>query len=185
MAKFDLFDKSTWVDTSISIQEKVKNKALGWIGGHMGDIRQLRKAIIGKNAFTEAYHIAEDLRSSNPEAYKLMEVSVVYSDTRVNDVIQRIDRVLAFWADTNNRSNNWEQISDLLQPLQEFFCKHSHRYSFSLNERLDKLVQVEVNGNEAWKAYLGQAHCHKFYQEKEKKEKLDRGRFNPPDDYDD
>lgn len=175
MTKFDLFNKATWNEPPSDIETKLRNKAIGWISSRLGELRKLRETILAKNGFTDEYHIAEDLRCSNPEAYRIMEVSIRYSDNKVNDVVKRIDEVFACWSDSGQRDNNWRHIANLLEPFKELFYPSNASYynPFNLANEVEKFIKVEVNGNEAWKAYLKQAQEHKrwhgYYKEEKSK----------------
>lgn len=158
MAKFDLFNEYTW-DIEIQDREKLlRNKAMGQLGSTMGDIRILRDTIeaeqLKSNEKNEDFRLALALQKSNPEAFKLMAVNIVYPDAEIAEILRLIDLVMEFWIDKDNRDAQWRHIVKLLQPLKPFLEKDRSYYSNNNRQKaIDGLVSVKVIGNAAWEVY--------------------------------
>lgn len=144
MSKVDLNNPMTWY-----VPPKPPNSVLlGKIANRIGEIKVLRQKLtshLKKDSFE--YTTAENLKNSNYEAFRIMEVIYYYSEENSRIVLRMIDKVLDFWKDDKNRTVNFQQILPEIQALEPY-----------LNDpdQLNSLNKIQVRGNAAWKLYLEQ-----------------------------
>jgi hypothetical protein len=158
VAKFDLFNEHTW---EIEIQDREKllrNKAMGHLGTTMGDVRALRDTIeaeqIKSSENNEDLRLALALQKSNPEAFKIMAVNIIYPDAEITEILRLIDQVMVFWNDKDTRDANWRHIVKLIQPLKPYLERDRTYYGRDNHrQNIDGLVSVKVVGNVAWEVY--------------------------------
>jgi hypothetical protein len=158
MAKFDIFNKSSWTVEITDREKTITNKAVGRIGQMISEIRDLRANIEKTHKTFEQtdYSIAQKLLTSNSEAYRLMQISYETTDNQVTNILTTIDEILTFWSDKTKREHNWRCILPKLQELQPYLSGGIYGKIYA-KEEIEKLVTIKVSGNKAWDAYLNQA----------------------------
>lgn len=163
---FNLFDESTWSDavSKQDLQTKIKNKALGHMGQFISEIRYLKEQI-SKEADLSSnieYVIAEGLRTNNAVAFEQMEIRIIYPNDNISALLKTIDEVLDFWRDKELRERKWKSILPKFKELKPYL---KDRRTYGLYDRsaenIKTLANIKVEGNEAWKLYIG---SYKNYQ---------------------
>lgn len=159
--KFNLFDESTWQNNKKVVDPEIRMRStvLGHMGNAMRDVRDLRRKIEAEDMFdNDEYKISLVLKDRNPEAYKLMEVSVEFSDANTKYILDQIDSLIEFWSDKERRDILYKQYIPVFRNLEPYLKRQQcATFGDMFDEReknIKNLVSVKVKGNAAWKMYF-------------------------------
>ena len=142
--KFNLFDETTWAGDLTS--KLLLSKVQSTIGNKVGELKLLKSEINNKfSNINYEYNIAENLKKSNFEVYKIMDIRYEYPDNNVLDILNTINQIISMWQDriTKSESINYKHIISLIQKID------SHIRNVGAD-----LLDTKVNGNLAWDMYL-------------------------------
>ena len=157
--KFDIFDERTWELPQEDPYIKIRNKALGAMGQKISQLRLLKNALHDQHKFGKTYEYAERLKAANPAAYQIMQVSYVFPDAEIADLMKTIDSILDAWSDVKSREENWKSIIPYFKKLQPFL---DNNY-YTMKSTVDKILEVKVVGNAAWDVYLSECKSDDYW----------------------
>jgi len=165
MAKFDVFNSSTWVLEEQSLEEKLANKAQGAIGQKLNELRALKEKIeklLKNKEKSEDWQIASELLDTNKAAFDIMQISFEFPDKKIGMIFTIIAKIEEIWKDQIGRKYQWRKVVELMAPLQPYLEDKS--YYHTAEAALQFITSVQVSGNSAWEAYLSVAKDEKKYR---------------------
>ncbi len=165
--KFNLFDESTWERSivKIDVQQAITNKALGAIGQKINAIRDLREKLLKTSSGIDnkELQMALDLKASNPEAFRIMDIEIIYPNNEISLLIQDCSFIIDFWAanDTSGRALGWRNILPSLKRLEPYLEGDFFKTS---SQRFEQLITIKVTGNAAWAVFYVTESNNKYYR---------------------
>lgn len=176
MAKFDVFNSHTWDDVPVLTPREtlIANRAVGAIGQKIHELKDIYRILDGvsQKESSPDYVIAERLRLSNPEAYKIMDVGLEYSSAKVFHHRAIINSIFQIWGTPigfhhrsssdeiasmpSTRASNWRRVALLLNDIKDVYDEY-HKNPRNFLDKMNGVSSVKVSGNAAWKVYLSSA----------------------------
>jgi hypothetical protein len=152
VAKFNIYDESSWSASATPTQKDIDNRAIGAIGNRIGEIYALKRKLENPSLNNEDYNIAEELRKFNKTAYDLMEISYKFPDAEVAKLLSITIQIENIWKNYEQKWLRWREVLPLIKEIEPYL--RSYRNATIIDDAMKDLTKTQVLGNEAWAVYL-------------------------------
>lgn len=162
MAKFDLFNPTTWHAAPVDVEALITNKAVGAIGQKVNELRELKERLLraNKQQKNSDYDIVTALKNSNPDAYECMGIRIAYPADAIGTLMTDIDFILNAWnrKRQDERRQIWRSLVPVFERIKPYLDGNRGDYYDRRQgqEALEAVCTIKVEGNPAWDVYLAE-----------------------------